>query len=611
MFSGFKKDYSLLLNGGLLALALLLLPLAGRAQRLSGIPADTVLARLRRPGLPDSVRADYLVSYGLRQRGSNRPLALRYVQQAKRLARQRQLPRQLATALRILGGFEMETGQLPAAQRHLEESLRLYTALHDQDGLAQSYNDLGNVAASLSDYPRALRYYQQALRRNPERTAIDQNNAAVLRYNLAGVYGELHQPRPAMQLLRRVVAQCQRLHIDNLLPGALASLGTFQLAAGQPDSARRSFRQGLAQLPPANLLGGALLHTGLAQVALKTGPPAEALREAQLALRQARQLEDAALQADALQAVAEALRQLRRPEAYDSLHRYLALHDTIVQQERAEAVLTAQARFDSREQQAQILALQQRNRLAAQAQELARLRTRQERAGLGTLALLVLAGAGGVVWQYRRRQAARLAAEATALRQRLAADLHDDVGNLLTQLNLQSGLLSEPHAYSPAQVAARLETLAATARRAAQQMSDVVWGLGAAQRTLPELLAHMRDHAQEVLPPAGVDVEFATALDPTCPAPGAEAQQQLYLIYKEALHNVVKHARATLVQVNLQQTPAGLVLSVADDGRGHDGAARPNGQGLVNMQTRAAAVGGRAAYRALAPGFEVRVEVPA
>ena len=611
MFFGFKNDYRLLINGGLLALALLL-PLASRAQKLASLSADTLLARLRRPGLSDTVRVNYLISYGLRQRVINRPLALRYMQQAQRLARQRHLPRQLGTTLRLLGGFEMETGQLPAAQRHLEESLQLYTALHDQDGLAQCYNDLGNVAASLTDYPRALRYYQQALRHNPERTPTEQEHANILRYNLAGVYSELHQPRPAMQLLRRVVAQCQRLHIYNLLPGALASLGTFQLAAGQPDSARRRFRQGLAQLPPANRLGGALLHTGLAQVALVTGPPAEALREAQLALRQARQLEDVTLQADALQVVAGALRQLHRPEAYDSLHRYLALHDTIARQERAEAVLTAQARFDNREQQAQILALQQERRLAAQTQELTRFRTQRERAGLGGAATVLLLGAGTLFGRYRRRQAAARALAETTLRRRIAAELHDDVGSLLTQVSMESELLRlglTPAADQPAQ----LRRMATSSRDAVRQMADVVWGLGQLDHaaTLGPLLDRMRDHADLMLPPASLELMFETdAALPALPVPAA-VQQTLYLIYKEALHNAVKYAQGTTtVTASLCHEGRSLTLRIADNGRALTAApvARP-GHGLANMAARAEAVGGTVTYAA-GDGFAVLAHVP-
>ncbi|WP_169515162.1 sensor histidine kinase [Hymenobacter norwichensis] len=225
--------------------------------------------------------------------------------------------------------------------------------------------------------------------------------------------------------------------------------------------------------------------------------------------------------------------------------------------------------------------------------------------------LLVVVAAGVVyLWQQRRaRQREQAWRAEQALRQRLAADLHDDVGNLLTQISLHSSLLREtPH--SPAQTAARLDALAAASRQAAQQMSDVVWGLEVADLRLRQLLDRMRDHAQEVLPPAGLDVRFQVPADLPDPELAADLRHHLYLIYKEALHNVVKHARATTVTVQLAATTAGLALTVTDDGRGHDGHCRPGGHGLPNMQARARAVGGTVCYTPQPAGFAVVITVP-
>ena len=226
-------------------------------------------------------------------------------------------------------------------------------------------------------------------------------------------------------------------------------------------------------------------------------------------------------------------------------------------------------------------------------------------------ALLVAAAAGGVyLGQQRRgrRREQRWQAE-HALRQRLAADLHDDVGNLLTQISMHSSLLREtPH--TPAQTAARLDALAAASRQAGQQMSDVVWGLDAGPLRLGQLLDRMRDHAQEVLPPAGLDVRFRVPPGLPDPELAPVLLHNLYLIYKEALHNVVKHAQATTVTVQLAAAAAGLTLTVADDGRGHDGRPRPGGRGLANMQARAQAVGGTVRYVPQAAGFAVVLAVP-
>ncbi|WP_354584059.1 histidine kinase [Hymenobacter sp. UYCo722] len=225
--------------------------------------------------------------------------------------------------------------------------------------------------------------------------------------------------------------------------------------------------------------------------------------------------------------------------------------------------------------------------------------------------LLVAAAVGGVYWWQRRRGQRRerhWQAE-HALRQRIAADLHDDVGNLLTQISMHSDLLREtPH--SPAQTRDRLDALAIASRQAAQQMSDVVWSLDAGPLRLGQLLDRMRDHAQEVLPPAGLDVRFRVPADLPDPTLAPALLHNFYLIYKEALHNVVKHAHATTVTVQLAAAAAGLTLTVADDGRGHDGSPRPGGRGLANMQARARTVGGTVRYEPLARGFAVVVTVP-
>ncbi|RZK63189.1 MAG: hypothetical protein EOO59_00420 [Hymenobacter sp.] len=114
----------------------------------------------------------------------------------------------------------------------------------------------------------------------------------------------------------------------------------------------------------------------------------------------------------------------------------------------------------------------------------------------------------------------------------------------------------------------------------------------------------MRDHAQAVLPPAGLNVRFQVPADLPAPALAPALGPNLYLIYKEALHSVVKHARATTVMVQLAASNS-LTLTVADDGRGHDGQPRPGAHGLANRQARAQAVGGIVRYEPQPAGFAV------
>ncbi|MBC8084623.1 MAG: hypothetical protein H7Z21_15605, partial [Hymenobacter sp.] len=191
---------------------------------------------------------------------------------------------------------------------------------------------------------------------------------------------------------------------------------------------------------------------------------------------------------------------------------------------------------------------------------------------------------------YRQRQRRR----EQALHQRLAADLHDDVGGLLTQISIDSALL---HTGSSApEQQKRLERIAEASRQAVRQMSDVVWSIDAQHGSWADVLERMRDHAYEVLSPAGIEIDFAVAPAATALAVGLHPTQQLYLIYKEALHNVVKHSGARRVTVRLNHLANHLEMNVRDDGRGHAGGSPLGGRGLNNMLTRAEAVGGTVKY---------------
>jgi len=278
--------------------------------------------------------------------------------------------------------------------------------------------------------------------------------------------------------------------------------------------------------------------------------------------------------------------------------------DSISGEDAHRRAAARQAQATRSQQRAQIKLLRQQARLQMQELELERLRYRQGAAVLVGLALVVLAAAGYGLWRYRRRERRRH----EALRTRIAADLHDEVGSMLTQISMQSTLLREGH-YSPAQQQQYLDQMADASRRAARQMSDAVWSIDARYDSAASLLDRLRDHAHEVLPAAGIELDFEAEPALKTITLSLASRQALYVIYKEALHNVVKHAQAKLVQVRLRLRQQ-LELEVQDDGRGMADLPRPGGQGLANMRMRALAVGGTVALEAARPGTRLLVRLP-
>ncbi len=550
----------------------------------------------------DSNRAQTAYFLGNLYNTLNRPeQALAYGRQAMHFNQQTRNPGPFWTNIYfLLGTVHLNQGRVDSAVYLFQRGVAESRKDGDPRLVAGSLDNLAGAFLRHHNLALAQRYAQQAYAFS--RTNKDTINMLSSTASLGSIALGQGQPAQARTYLRQMAWLAQRVHRLHRVPDAYSKLALAYEQLHQPDSARY-YHQLASRLATAQHfpnLGEVLVNRAGFEQRQRHYPLAEALAHQALALDEGHPSLAYSEQAwQVLRAAAEqrgdfaaAYRLLRQEQDYLDTHQ---------RQENQHLIENLRISYETEEAEQQVKSLQQ-------GQELARLRNRQQMAGIGGSAGLLLLLAGWAFQRYRRRQAAARTAATATLRQRLAADLHDDVGHLLTQISMQSSLLREAPG-SPAQLLARLDQLTATSRQAAQHMSDVVWGLNQPTHSLPDLLDRMRDHAHEVCFPLGLEVDFAAG-----PAPATqlspEALQSLYLIYKEALHNVVKHAQATRVTVRLAHSAAGLCLSVADDGRGHDGTARPGGNGLGNMQARAQAVGGRVRYEALAPGFGVVLELP-
>ncbi|MBO2007763.1 ATP-binding protein [Hymenobacter negativus] len=598
-----------------LGLALLLLARPGRAQSGSGgtrpFPFDSLRATVRKAGLPDTERVFKAMEAYQALIYARPDSAPPYVQEALSLARRIGFRRGEANAYGALAGLEYQAHRYARAQQYYQLMLGAAQKAHHTGLTGSAYAGMASMAVNTGNVADGLRYYGQARATFAKAHPRGYNNEVLTLYNLANYYLNHQQKAAAAPLLRQAVALLPHCTWPELPVAVTIGLGQIQQYQHQPDSAVASWQRAVRLGSAAHLDQlVAEAHGYLGARYLAQHRPALALAEAQMGVALARRSQSNEIEVENLDLLAEAMHALGQPAAYDTLRRLQALSDTVHAHENTAALTQAQARFNDVEQQAQIRSLQQDRRLAAQTQELTRLRYRQQVAGVSSLAGGLLLLAGWAFWQYRRRQALRQATYDTALRTRLAADLHDDVGALLTQISLQSDLLREAPA-APEATLARLERLSDTSRRAARQMADVVWGLHASSAELPEVVMHMREHAHEVLPPAGLAVDFAITAEAAARNPNVAVCQTLYLIYKEALHNAVKHARgASQVTIRLSLDAGQLCLSVRDNAPGPAPASRPGGHGLTNMRQRAEAVGGALHFVAEATGFGVVACLP-
>ncbi len=220
--------------------------------------------------------------------------------------------------------------------------------------------------------------------------------------------------------------------------------------------------------------------------------------------------------------------------------------------------------------------------------------------------LLVLAFvAVGMFWVARIRFQRRL--EMERIRTRIASDLHDEMGSMLAGLAMQAEILEKN---ATPDNSAKLRRISAISRSAVSKMRDLVWGLDSRRDRVRNLLERMQEQAAELLGPAGISVRFELGSLPLEKEIPVDVRQNLYLIFKEALSNVIRHSSATEVLVRFGNFGGRFELAVCDNGqapRNHALERTSTGFGLSNMEMRARAIGCSFSVERKTDGFRVQV----
>ncbi len=213
--------------------------------------------------------------------------------------------------------------------------------------------------------------------------------------------------------------------------------------------------------------------------------------------------------------------------------------------------------------------------------------------GFIAVSVLVLLGAlAGVIYLI---STAKLKRELRGLHQkeliekeraRIARDLHDQLGANLTQVTLL-GEMAELDKELPDEVEQHAQQICATARETTRSLDEIVWAVNPSNDTLEGLANYACKYAQDYFALAGVSFRADLPAD-LPPAPILpEVRHNIFLAFKEAVNNVVKHAHATEARVKLSSEPEQFILSITDNGRGlGDISGKKLRNGMKNMRKR-------------------------
>jgi signal transduction histidine kinase len=195
-----------------------------------------------------------------------------------------------------------------------------------------------------------------------------------------------------------------------------------------------------------------------------------------------------------------------------------------------------------------------------------------------------------------------------AERSRIARDLHDDLGSRLTEINFLASTYQLPG--SAPETHTTFRAISERARALVKALDVIVWAVDPADNSLQSLADYLCSYAREYLSNSSVLCRFKIPI--ACPdvTVDGKVRHEVFMVVKEILNNVVRHAQASEVKFQMAITD-GLEISIVDNGKGFDLARGADRHGVKNCSARLAKIGGSCEIESIAGiGTTVRLKIP-
>jgi PAS domain S-box-containing protein len=179
-----------------------------------------------------------------------------------------------------------------------------------------------------------------------------------------------------------------------------------------------------------------------------------------------------------------------------------------------------------------------------------------------------------------------------ALRLQISEDLHDDLGSTLSSTSIFAAMLEREIGKGNQRVTEILDRVQRNLGAAQESLHDIVWAINPQNESMESFIIRLREYAFGLCEPQQIRLETLSAETLGQVKLAMPVRRDLYLIMKEALNNIVKHAHCTKVRLEMMENNQSLQITIADNGRGFDSSLPSRGNGLASMRHRASRMGG-------------------
>ena len=172
------------------------------------------------------------------------------------------------------------------------------------------------------------------------------------------------------------------------------------------------------------------------------------------------------------------------------------------------------------------------------------------------------------------------------IREKVARDLHDDMGSTLSTINILSEMAKLKVKSHPDSAEDYIGKISDNSVRMMEAMDDIVWSIKPSNDSIQKITVRMREFAAGILEPKNIEYSFILDENVKDLVLNMEARRDVFLIFKEAINNLAKYSQASTALIHFYQKDRKLILKIEDDGKGFLMNDIVPGNGLLNMKKR-------------------------
>ncbi|MFL5809574.1 MAG: tetratricopeptide repeat protein [Flavisolibacter sp.] len=504
-----------------------------------------------------------------------------------------------AINLSSIGNVHLYKGNNDSAAWYFIKASRLFEEAKDTMRLGQLYSNLGVVFVNLEQYDRSLYYNHLAL--DIAKNSNDRLSEGYALNNIGSILKKQKKFDSAAYYFELALPISRQFNDPSLEKDIVVNLGFSELTKQHFASAEEYFNTSLnLSRKLKNEYGIVYSYKGIASIRISEKKYNEAgtLLKTAIAMAKANGFQEELQDLYLLQYEA-AVGSGKTAEALEAYRNHVNVKDSLANLQVQKNIASLDRQYQAERKEKTIL--QKDLQIRSQTLEL---ETKNKWIWVLSLLMFLSAAILFLLWKFFRQKRLADAKQQELMqvqfsmqakeeeRNRIAKELHDDLGGTLSGIVLHSHFMIEQvEDKNTGAVKRSIEKVQTAASEMITKLNDIVWLINPKYDTLEKLVQRIEEFAMDMARAKGMEVKIDTMENPAAIALDTHARKNIYLICKEAINNAVKYSNASELYLNIVRTGSDLQLLIEDNGRGFDVALIRQGNGLTNMKQRATDIG--------------------